>query len=481
MIPVTPILTDRPSELATDISSRLNAAIREHLLSAFAPDSTKTLRHFPAPEAAELLGVSGQFMRKLHSEGTVPEPAEQRSGRRYYSAGEIRDSGENTEFELFLESRPFGFTFVEVTSEPQEPPLDTSGSSGNSTTEFTVTVLAHVSVNPHGGGVMDGPGVTGVDEVGLLVRSGAPGAGGGPPPPPPPPPPGVIVPPSIISATIFVTVGGGNGIQIRMDGSASTFVSLNHEVVFLELNATGEGTARLITLRDGETVCDPLKIWNMALGLVGGAKLRDMNDQSRERELIDGVWCQVYRDFLMSGSFRKVTTTRRLEPYVVLEEGEPLPTRWRSAYVPPADMLKPLSLNGYPWGPNEYTRFEPATIWNGAQYDEVLYTNDIRAELRYVYDPGDEGICRLTPKTQYALSSALAAALGADFGKSTSEQRRLDERADEELRDAMAVDGQSQTPHKRPDSRATKSRRRGYYSGRNMTPGDAFGTYGYEV
>ncbi|MEM0949151.1 MAG: plasmid partitioning protein RepA [Pseudomonadota bacterium] len=92
MIPVTPIASERPSALATDISERLNAAIREHLLSAFAPDNTKTLREFAAPEAAELLGVSGQFMRKVHSEGTIPEPAESRGGRRYYSAQEIWDA-----------------------------------------------------------------------------------------------------------------------------------------------------------------------------------------------------------------------------------------------------------------------------------------------------------------------------------------------------------------------------------------------------
>ena len=92
MIPVTPIASERPSALATDISERLNAAIREHLLSAFAPDNTKTLREFAAPEAAELLGVSGQFMRKVHSEGTIPAPAESRGGRRYYSAQEIWDA-----------------------------------------------------------------------------------------------------------------------------------------------------------------------------------------------------------------------------------------------------------------------------------------------------------------------------------------------------------------------------------------------------
>lgn len=89
MIPVTPLSTDRPSELASEISNRLNAAIREHLLAAFAPDNTKTLRPFPAPEAAELLGVSGQFLRKTHAEGTLPEPEDVRAGRRYYSAQDI--------------------------------------------------------------------------------------------------------------------------------------------------------------------------------------------------------------------------------------------------------------------------------------------------------------------------------------------------------------------------------------------------------
>ncbi|MEJ6396121.1 plasmid partitioning protein RepA [Gymnodinialimonas sp. 2305UL16-5] len=89
MIPVTPLTHDRPSSLATEISERLNTAIREHLLSAFAPDNTKTLRSFPAPEAAELLGVSGQFLRKVHGEGTIPEPSENRGGRRHYTAQEI--------------------------------------------------------------------------------------------------------------------------------------------------------------------------------------------------------------------------------------------------------------------------------------------------------------------------------------------------------------------------------------------------------
>lgn len=91
MIPVTPIVAERPSELASDISERLTTAIHEHLLAAYAPDNTKTLRLFSAPEVAEMLGVSGQFMRKVHAEGTVPEPKENRGGRRYYTAQEVWD------------------------------------------------------------------------------------------------------------------------------------------------------------------------------------------------------------------------------------------------------------------------------------------------------------------------------------------------------------------------------------------------------
>lgn len=89
MIPVTPLSDERPSILATNISERLNAAIREHLLAAFAPDSKKSLREFAAPEVADLLGVSGQFMRKVHGDGLIPEPAINRGGRRYYSAHEL--------------------------------------------------------------------------------------------------------------------------------------------------------------------------------------------------------------------------------------------------------------------------------------------------------------------------------------------------------------------------------------------------------
>ncbi|MEO1455083.1 MAG: hypothetical protein AAFV31_14810 [Pseudomonadota bacterium] len=68
---------------------RLHAAPSTHLQHAYAPDRRKTLRLFPATETAELLGVTGQFLRKRHGDGTLPEPAEVRNGLHFYPGDEI--------------------------------------------------------------------------------------------------------------------------------------------------------------------------------------------------------------------------------------------------------------------------------------------------------------------------------------------------------------------------------------------------------
>ncbi len=44
----------------------LAAALDSHMLKVFAPDAKKELRRFTASEAAEMLGISPSFLRKLH-------------------------------------------------------------------------------------------------------------------------------------------------------------------------------------------------------------------------------------------------------------------------------------------------------------------------------------------------------------------------------------------------------------------------------
>lgn len=89
MIQTAPIEASTQSELTREMSTRLHTALATHLRQAYAPDERKHLRLFSATEAADLLGVTGQFLRKSHSEKTIPEPAEIRNGRRSYSGQEL--------------------------------------------------------------------------------------------------------------------------------------------------------------------------------------------------------------------------------------------------------------------------------------------------------------------------------------------------------------------------------------------------------
>lgn len=82
-----------------DNADRLTAALESHMLKNFAPDARKELRLFTAGEAAELLGISASFLRKLHFDGRIADVHMTPGGRRHYSAEDlmaIRDSLEST-------------------------------------------------------------------------------------------------------------------------------------------------------------------------------------------------------------------------------------------------------------------------------------------------------------------------------------------------------------------------------------------------
>ena len=89
MIQTSPIASSSQADVSSEMAARLKTALQTHLEQVYAPDQRKTLRLFSATETAELLDVSGQFLRKGHSDGSLPEPAELRNGRRFYSGAEI--------------------------------------------------------------------------------------------------------------------------------------------------------------------------------------------------------------------------------------------------------------------------------------------------------------------------------------------------------------------------------------------------------
>ena len=67
----------------------LSEALESHMLKVFAPDARKELRRFSAGEAAELLGISTSFLRKLHFDNKVVDVQTSPGGRRHYSAEDL--------------------------------------------------------------------------------------------------------------------------------------------------------------------------------------------------------------------------------------------------------------------------------------------------------------------------------------------------------------------------------------------------------
>lgn len=89
MFQTAPIAAASQTDVTHEMAARLKTALTTHLEQVYAPDHRKKLRLFSATESAELLSVSGQFLRKGHSEGTLPEPAVIKGGRRFYSGDEL--------------------------------------------------------------------------------------------------------------------------------------------------------------------------------------------------------------------------------------------------------------------------------------------------------------------------------------------------------------------------------------------------------
>lgn len=70
-------------------AENLSAALEDHMLKVFAPDARKELRLFSAGEAADLLGISTSFLRKLHFDGKIGDVHTTPGGRRHYSAADL--------------------------------------------------------------------------------------------------------------------------------------------------------------------------------------------------------------------------------------------------------------------------------------------------------------------------------------------------------------------------------------------------------
>ncbi len=91
MFQTAPIAAASQTDVTQEMAERLRTALTTHLQQVYAPDHQKKLRLFSATESADLLGVSGQFLRKCHSDGSLPEPLVIKNGRRFYTGQELRN------------------------------------------------------------------------------------------------------------------------------------------------------------------------------------------------------------------------------------------------------------------------------------------------------------------------------------------------------------------------------------------------------
>ncbi len=80
-------INTRIRENAQDLSDALSS----HMLKVFAPDARKELRAFSAGEAAELLGISTSFLRKLHFDEKICDVSATAGGRRHYTGENLSD------------------------------------------------------------------------------------------------------------------------------------------------------------------------------------------------------------------------------------------------------------------------------------------------------------------------------------------------------------------------------------------------------
>ena len=81
--------TIRINERIRNNAENIAAALDNHMMTAFAPDARKELRLFSAGEAADLLGISASFLRKLHFDDKIEDVQTSAGGRRSYSADDL--------------------------------------------------------------------------------------------------------------------------------------------------------------------------------------------------------------------------------------------------------------------------------------------------------------------------------------------------------------------------------------------------------
>lgn len=82
-------IIDAPGALIGHDASLLRRRLQSISSGLFPPDAAKSLRRFPASEAAKILGITVQRLNQLEDEASLPDPEISTTGRRSYTLGNI--------------------------------------------------------------------------------------------------------------------------------------------------------------------------------------------------------------------------------------------------------------------------------------------------------------------------------------------------------------------------------------------------------
>src|SRR5271166_6644231 len=93
-MPLEALQPEETTDIAALISGHaqeLSQKLHAHRLSLFPPSAQKPLRSFQTNEVAKFLGVKPGYLKNLSLEGKGPVPNVSSSGRRSYTAEQIRE------------------------------------------------------------------------------------------------------------------------------------------------------------------------------------------------------------------------------------------------------------------------------------------------------------------------------------------------------------------------------------------------------
>lgn len=176
-----------------------------------------------------------------------------------------------------------------------------------------------------------------------------------------------------------------------------------------------------------------LDVWNVAAAELNLAPIIVIDEKTTHANRFRSLWPIFRRKFLQDHEWKGAKCTAKLN----LLSDAPL-TRWARKFMLPANILRPLRVNG--------KQLKPGDDWWEIEKDEtgdfmVLLCDASDVHLEFIVDI--PSVSHIQPIILYAMGVGLAHSVGRAFGKNSQYMLQLAARYQNALLDAKAVDSQA--------------------------------------